>query len=1124
LPEYQKSQLHPYAEDQNYQTLKSGLRRLDQEDYIRFYEELDWIELKRRGILYARAKKLKNTPSNVIRASGGRGIIDFDDIFMPASADVQKSLTYDLKKKQMKVYGVDSLVLKVSYADTMILRAKPVPGTPVIVGKNRRMTFNGEVVAKAFTYHGEDFTYDYEDHSVDMQKIDSITFRVITDSGLVTLPNNIKATAGILYVDIPNNKSQLRYFKEYPSFKTTKQSKVTFAGREIMDGLYQDTSEFRFVVDTFAVTGVGRADPMKQKFRGTFYSDAITDVFIDSIGIREDGSLGFSHDLPEEGFGLYDSKARLYNGQLVLDNSGLRATFDEEDPNADTTEVHYLAARLQSNDFLLLPDSLGMEANGERAINRYVEPWDSTSPKIPFTKGYMLPGELNGVSFPEATFNGYELAWRVKKDSMNIIVKDEPFTLYQTEDRITNGFIFQNRTDSTLEEDHNAALVLRSDGLFGDGELLTDRALIRTRKFDFEEKEFRGDEAQFLITDPSHQITEVGAENVSFEYLLGDRIVNIETNKEDENSQFRFPKLEYVTSLGNAVWSIDQGTIAFRVDETSALEDQRFTSVKEGEGGLSFQAGSANYDLTEERLRLQGVPVIEVLDSRIYPNTGSEIVIQPLERMLPLEGAEIRLGYLIPPTAPEGSEPGSHVLTDASVEITSKTRFKGSGQYNFYNEIGELQQIRLKEFTFKPVTDKMVEDSVRKLSIAKEQIIDKEGTTSSTEIKESDNFIVEEGKIFRGQMIVRAWKLKPDFVGDTRLVLEGEGGIWQPYNTETGQTEVNLDDGKKETGVVGLFFSSSGRFYPLLNKPLTDRGDKVVMLAQGVVEADMSREVVMAIPKAKENNTTRKGNFIEYTPKRAGEGGEVYFEGKFNLLEGDNDFMINTVGRGRGSAVSGDYTMDLMLALGSDKKKETFKVIGEDLEEYLKLYRAAEGLEYGISPRDEKLLFKIAELKDDKAVETFQRQFSRKSDISGALDDLGLVFNKVVMKWDSKRGAFYSYGKIGIANAYKSYIDVQTEGYIELIPDDNPRGPALTIYFEVGPDKWYYIKYDGKKVFISSSNTDLNAMLEDPKANKDKYEVETDPRAREAFISRFRGSYGDHGTETDLPDVGDAVK
>lgn len=1108
---------YPEMRNTPYTTVASSLRRLDQEDYIRYYPDLHWVELKRRGILYARAKQLKNTPLNILKARGGKGMIDFDDIFMPSAAPGGKSITMKLDKKEMDVYGVDSVILKVSYQDTMLLRIKPVPDKPITVRENRSMKFDGKVIAKAFIYSGKDFEYSYEDHTVEMPQIDSISFRVVTDSGLVMLPNNIKSTAGFLYVDIPNNKSNLRYFPDYPAFKTTKQSKVTFAGREIMDGVYKDTANFRFVVDTFRVEGLGAADPRTKKFRGTFYSGGIMDLFIDSIGVREDGSLGFNHPVPEDGVSIYDGRAMLYNGTVKMDNSGLRSTFDEKAPQPDTTEIHYLAARLQSNDFLFLPDSLGVEANGERSVSNVVAPWDSLAPKQVFTRGRMIPGEMSGVSFPEATFNGYELRWRVRADSMNLLVKEEPFTLYQTEDLIGNGFTFRQRTDSVEQE---AALVLRSDGLYGIGELLTDRAIIRTQKFDFKEKLFSGNETEFLITDPSHQIVEVSGQNVSFVYHLGERFVNISTEKGGE-SQFEFPKLQYKTSLAHAIWSIDNNTIAFRTDEEAALESQRFTSIHPEEEGLNFRAASGNYDLNEAKLRIQGVPVIEVLDSRVYPKDGSQVFIDAPNRMLPLEGSEVRIGYLTPKDSPLGDEPGSHVLTNANISIRSAKRFEGRGAYNYINDIGEQQQIELDSFEPTMIEKDMLSDSVLDLSIAEEKLIGFEGTLSSTEIEESDNFIVEEGKIFRGKMYVRAWKLKPDFEGETRIVLEPEG-LWTTYNTENNQTEVQLGEGKKDAGVVGLFYSDNGRFFAKLNKPLQEKAS-AVMLAQGIVEVDMTRGVVQAFPKQKKMGETRMGNAMEYVPGAVAGGGDVYFEGDFALLE-DGEKTVRVSGSGKGNVKANEYLMDVMIALEFDKPKETFKMMGENLEEYLADYRAAEDISYILKKNEPKLLHKIAEMTEDKEAENFKERYERGRSMPTALNNFGLVLSKVVLKWSKERNAFYSYGMIGISNAYKSTIDAQVPGYVEILSAKNPNGPAMNVYLEISSDNWYLFQYDGKDWYVQSSNTELNEMLQDNKANKDRFEFIEDPNARNAFISRFRGSYEDSSLETNYPEVGQGVR
>lgn len=78
-----------------------------------------------------------------------------------------------------------------------------------------------------------------------------------------------------------------------------------------------------FVIPPFEIDSVSSSDPNSIAFDGQFHSGDIFPEFEEKLRVMPDKSLGFEHQISEEGIDLLNGEAKFY-GSIRLDNQGLR--------------------------------------------------------------------------------------------------------------------------------------------------------------------------------------------------------------------------------------------------------------------------------------------------------------------------------------------------------------------------------------------------------------------------------------------------------------------------------------------------------------------------------------------------------------------------------------------------------------------------------------------------------------------------------------------------------------------------------------------------------------------------------------------------------------------------------
>jgi hypothetical protein len=202
-------------------------------------------------------------------------------------------------------------------------------------------------------------------------------------------------TSGTLFINRPDNKSGRKIFPQYPKFDSDRGAIVYFDEPETLDGVY-DKSVY-FTIPPFGIDSLSSSDPSTIGFDGTFVTGGILPEFEERLIVMPDNSLGFEHFLPQEGFDMYEGRAKIYN-KVTLDKNGI----------VGSGKIEYLSSSSYSENYVFYLDSIIAEGTD-------------------FT---IAQGDLNGVSYPDIYTENFEMKWIPGEDHMYVANKTDSFKLY----------------------------------------------------------------------------------------------------------------------------------------------------------------------------------------------------------------------------------------------------------------------------------------------------------------------------------------------------------------------------------------------------------------------------------------------------------------------------------------------------------------------------------------------------------------------------------------------------------------------------------------------------------------------------------------------------------------------
>ncbi len=640
--------------------IKKAVQFLYEKGMVIYDERTDVVIVKQKAIDLYKAFK---------------GVLDYDNLKIHSVIDSMSNVTINFKAGTMTVRGVEEFHV----SDSLNVRIKP-DSSIITLLQNRDIKFNGMVDAGNFKIMGKGFTLRYDSFLIDLTHIDSVNFFVIEtnakgqqirrkiNNSLVGTDSTSAAvggitgydkTSGTLYISKSNNKSGKRRIPNYPRLDASAGGVIYFDRPEVLDGVY-DRSMF-FVVPPFKLDSLNDADPASINFDGTFASSGMFPNFKEKLHTQPDKSLGFTHEVPREGYQMYKGDGN-FTGFLTLDTKGLRGQ----------GTIHYLAAHVSSEDFIYYPDSV--VARGQRAI--------------------IEEKQFGNVLFPQASLRDFEMKWTPKSDRMVLKNKKAPFSFY----------------DSTAML--QGVVTISKNGVAGMGRFETRGTELVSRDMRFTGNDFSARHGRFKVrtSDPDKPL--FTGEDVRLKFNLKENYADISPEVEGV-AAIDFPYAQVKTSIQKARWDLDEQKIMMSKDPSVPLENSYFYTTRRELDSLHFNADRAEYNLKTQELKVSGIPYIIVADAKITPENNEVLI---------LENA--RIGTLKNTTIVLDTLNGYHLLTNGVVDIVSRKEFSGYATYQYINLLSDTFAIKMTDFHLEPIAaEELSRKKSRRNSIASMQTV-----------------------------------------------------------------------------------------------------------------------------------------------------------------------------------------------------------------------------------------------------------------------------------------------------------------------------------------------------------------------------------------------------------------
>ncbi len=985
-----------------------------------------------------------------------KGREDYDNLKIHSITYRKANATVNFPRRRMTVRGVD----EVNVSDSLNVIIKP-DSSVITILQNRDIKFNGKIVAGNFEINGKDFTFKYDSFFVNLNKIDSIRFYVnetnakgqkvrrrvnnamvgadSTAAAAAGLQSGDKKTAGTLYINLPNNKSGKTKYPNYPRLDASAGGVIYFDRSEVLDGAY-DRSVF-FVVPPFKLDSLNDADPGSINFNGTFVSSGMFPSFKEKLHTMSDKSLGFTHIIPPEGYQLFKADGKVYGG-INLDNAGIRVT----------GKIEYLAATVQSSDFVFYPDSvIGRGKIGELKEKQFGQVW-----------------------FPQANLGEFELNWKPRQDHFNLKNLKDPFNLYS----------------STAQLD--GSMTVSKTGVSGQGKLITRGSEAKSNELSFSAKEFAARHASFQVKTTNPDKPALAGEDIRLKFNLAQNYADISPEIEGV-AAIDFPYAQFKTSIPTARWDLTTQKITMTKDAAIPIENSYFYTTRKDLDSLSFNAEKAEYDIKQQQLKVSGIPYIVVADAKITPQNNEVLI---------LENAKI--GQLKNTTIVLDTLNGYHRLTDGVVDIVSRKEFSGYATYQYVNASNDTFRIKMTDFHLAPIEGAETRTRHSKGG-AKMQ------TVANGAVDETAKLLVAPRIFYKGKMELFATRPALQLDGYVKLDLRKikNYNTWLKYNQSGDEKDVYFDfdhalteDGTKAE--AGLHFTADNDLYITFVSDKKNPDDEDFFLPSGSLFFDKESGEFKIEDRQKAAGEKLSGKVFDYNEEKQ----EVKFEGPVNFFKGFKEFNVTATALGSGNLDTDEIKMNSFIMTDMGAPEQAYQFMAADLQAIVKNENLMEGL-----GEQSELLYKIADIVGEKTVKDFEQRSQQGYVPLGTLPQLAkpLVFSNVNLKWSQKYKAFYSMGSIGLSNILRNDINGAFEGYMEIKKNEDG-APVFHVFLKGSPESWYYFGYEDNRLMIQSSNQDFNGVIvKRSNAGKAKVgELVFIPGSDEetlAFINRFRQNY-----------------
>lgn len=956
---------------------------------------------------------------------------DYDDLVFSSlnrNGENRQNATIDFNSKSLNITGAQNFKL----SDSLGIQLLPDDQSMEVIG-NKVFRFKGKIVVKNFTFFGE-FVLEYEKFLVNLNRIDSITFiplDIYKKGGKLQLAGNFQfGKSGKLYLNSPDNKSGRKNLPEYPKLEIPEGLTVYFNEK----GRYHSFSDqVYFKATGLSLDSLNTRDPV---IPGIFTTAGIFKPVKDALVLLPDSSMGMAHRAATP-YPVYGSSTAFKaTSEIVLNKRGI----------SSSGELHHLAAVLKTEQISFLEDR--SEASGN--------------------SGGIAEKQMGGAYFPQVNISAYTMHWEPAKDSMAVYSE--------------KGFEFYNGS-SYLK----GSIVMRTAGLFGNGELSRTDSDIASASFKFDKTGFLAEKADIKVKADEADRLAFSGRNVDIDFNVQQEQVRISSVNNDFNTAeaafLEFPSSSYKTTIDKALWSIKDKIITM----DGQLENSVFTSTASHQYGLRFNGTGARYDIKSKNLSITGVEEIRSADAAIQPAGGNVFVKN-----------DGKLDAFTDATIVADTLNHYHTLTRAGVTVNSRLSYSGNADYRYVNISSDTFNIKLGGFEFAEVTpDGRILDSKGSGKLS---------TIARASISEKDQVYLAKKMLYVGEMTMLAPFKNLSLRGQVLPDLKKYpmiGGSWINYaGSKSEDVTISIDETLKDGGkplYVGLhmkYGANNDGIYPSFLSVKSSADDYDIFLARGTFGRDEPHQRFYVKPQNESDNTAE---FYD-------DQGLMVLSGRFNLL-GVPGKIFETVGKATVNLDSMKYRLETMMLFDFPLPIPTVQKMGQNI---VKTNLDAGNSNAAIEPDDEDFTQKLSRIIGTADTEKYKAN-SQKGHIplfkESARFLKSLVLSRADLQWNATANAYYSTGPIGISNIGDVDINALVNGYVEIV-QSHSTGNELHIYLDLAPEKWYYFIYRNGQLGMVSSDEEVNRLV-NTGGGKDKGVNFVDINEAARFKKRFLISY--HG-------------
>lgn len=922
---------------------------------------------------------------------------------------------FNLDSSYMQIHGVRGINLSDSHNVTIF----PL-NCEILLRPNRDFDFSGVVVAGNLEFFGRDFKFEYDSFQIKMPVIDSMRINVETEEMdeygkpiMKRVKTVIEAINGKLEVDKYNNKSGKRAIKRWPVFTSYNESYTYYDRPEIEGGVY-NREDFYFKLEPFEFDSLDNFENSSIQFAGTFKSAGIFEDFEETLSLQTDFSLGFIHPTPDEGMPIYDGKGT-FTADILLSHEGLKGA----------GYVDYITSTTESQSFFFHPDSAYATAEQFVIESQYPGP-----PEYPNVEGVNI-----------------DWHWHPYHDTMTVANYATPFSMYEA--------------DKTFD----GTLIYHPDSLIGTGKgdkrgkFEFDKAITVSNEIRFKFFEFFADTADFALKTGSLGELGFDTKNINAHVSFKDRIGHFTANSE-ESSEIIFRKNEYMARMDAFTWYMDDDILDLTAKKRNVnegadgeveIEGAKLVDIskhdKPNQDSLFFYSSSCKFDIKNEIITADKVPYLDVADSRIIPDSGRIIVLRAA-KIKTLKNAQVIANR----------ENKFHKIYGATMDVSNKVSFKGSGKYDYKDVDGNVAIIEL--------NDVFVSTQLQ--------------TNASGNIPKTQEFFLNSRFRFQGGVSLESSKELLSFSGLTQIIHSCDqlSTPWIQFNAYLDPNEILIPidsntttENGKRVHVGQMMGSLPSKVYSLFGALPAKPTDAIISSVEGVMGYNFAQKEFRVGSEQKINIPNLTGNYFVLQSEEC----IVKFEGEHSWGADLGRMELRPVSRLRHNLNNDSVTLETSMLLNFFFEDKAMKILAKDFEE-----SENERVDYDDATYGYGLKTYVGEEAGNK-IKADVGLTGKMKKIPNELTALLFITN-MDLYWNPQKIAFQSVGKIGLGNSYKNQVNRLLEGKFEI--KIKRSGDRFMLQIKKDKTTYYFFTYSVEIMQTVSTNDKYNVAIKEAKKTK----------------------------------------